>query len=640
MKDEKVKVKRPLVRKLLLWIGLPLLLVYIVVILFTYFWSGDNALKQMKEYLFELTSHHASMLDGKFLKVSRASMGIADAIEEFSIPTKNELYSLMKKKLSENSDIYGMAIAFNPFAYNNNIKLFSPYVYRTDKDIADIDLAKSYDYTLQDWFMIPKLLGTSYWGEPYYDEGGGDIFMATYSQPMYKNGKFFGISTADISLDDLELEMSNIRIMAGHTFIITRTGTFIYHSIKEYIMNESIFSLAEEDDQPELREIGKKMIAGEQGITTFRDVNTGEKSWLVYSPIPDCHWSFAAVIPDKEIMKTVNSMVIRQIAIMVIGLLIILLVILWAAIGITNPIKKLLGFANRISKGDLDEKITGIRGHDEIHELVKAFNKMTYDLKHYISDLTAATKAKESVESELRIARQIQESLLPRIFPPFPDTEEFDLYARNIPAKEVAGDFFDFFMLDDDHIAIIIADVSGKGISAGLFMAVTRTLMKTVCVQGVPPAEAMEKANIVLCQDNDACMFTTLFLAIYNIKTGHMHWTNAGHDEPIIISEDGSYRMLKTFKDIALGINEFHKYHEGEAQLEIGEKMVLYTDGVIEATSPENELYGEERFIKILRENAGKSLVEIIDIVTEDLDGFQKDNQFDDITILLLKREK
>jgi len=245
----------------------------------------------------------------------------------------------MKKKLSENSDIYGMAIAFNPFAYNNNIKLFSPYVYRTDKDIADIDLAKSYDYTLQDWFMIPKLLGTSYWGEPYYDEGGGDIFMATYSQPMYKNGKFFGISTADISLDDLELEMSNIRIMAGHTFIITRTGTFIYHSIKEYIMNESIFSLAEEDDQPELREIGKKMIAGEQGITTFRDVNTGEKSWLVYSPIPDCHWSFAAVIPDKEIMKTVNSMVIRQIAIMVIGLLIILLVILWAAIGITNPIK-------------------------------------------------------------------------------------------------------------------------------------------------------------------------------------------------------------------------------------------------------------------------------------------------------------
>jgi len=156
----------------------------------------------------------------------------------------------------------------------------------------------------------------------------------------------------------------------------------------------------------------------------------------------------------------------------------------------------------------------------------------------------------------------------------------------------------------------------------------------------VPPAEAMEKANIVLCQDNDACMFTTLFLAIYNIRTGHMHWTNAGHDEPIIISEDGSYRIVKTFKDIALGINEFHKYHEGEAQLQIGEKMVLYTDGVIEATSPEQELYGEERFLKILGENADKSLVEILDVVTEDLEGFQKDNQFDDITILLLKREK
>ena len=640
MKDEKVKVRRPLVRKLLIWIGLPLILVYIIVILFTYYSSGDNALKQMKEYLFELTSHHACMLDGQFLKVSGASIGIADAIDEFSIPTENELYAVMKKKLDENRDIYGMATAFNPFAYNNKIKLFSPYVYRTDEEIKDVDLAKSYNYTLHDWFMIPKLLGTSYWGEPYFDEGGANILMATYSHPMYKDGKFVGVSTADISLDDLELEMNNIRIMAGYTFIITRTGTFIYHPIKEYMMNESIFSLAEENGQPELREIGKKMIAGEQGITTFIDVNTGEKEWLVYSPIPDCHWSFAAMIPGKEIMKTVNSMVIRQVSIMVIGLFIILLVILWAAFGITNPIKRLLVFANRISKGNLDEKITGIRGHDEIHELVKAFNKMTYDLKHYINDLTAATKAKESVESELRIARQIQESLLPRIFPPFPDTEEFDLYAKNIPAKEVAGDFFDFFMLDDENIAVIIADVSGKGISAGLFMAVTRTLMKTVCVKDIPPAEAMEKANIVLCQDNDACMFTTLFLAIYNIRTGKMKWTNAGHDEPIIISEDGSYRILKTFKDIALGINEFHKYHEGEAHLEVGEKMVLYTDGVIEATSPEKELYGEKRFLDILSENADKSLVEIIDIVTKDLEGFQKDNQFDDITILLLKREK
>ena len=640
MKDEKVKVKHPLARKLLLWIGVPLLLVYIIVILFTYSQSGNNALKQMKEYLFELTSHHACMLDNKFLKVSGASIGIADAIDKFSIPNKNELYAVMKKKLSENRNIYGMATAFDPFAYNNRIKLFSPYVYRTDEEIKDVDLAKSYDYTLQDWFMIPKLLGTSYWGEPYFDEGGGNILMATYSQPMYKDGKFIGVSTADISLDDLELEMNNIRIMAGYTFIITRTGTFIYHPIKEYMMNESIFSLAEENGQPELREIGKKMIAGEQGITTYIDVNTGEKEWLVYSPIPDCHWSFAAMIPGKEIMKTVNSMVLRQVSIMVIGLLIILLVILWASFGITKPIKRLLGFANRISKGNLDEKITGIRGHDEIHELVKAFNKMTYDLKHYIADLTAATKAKESVESELRIARQIQESLLPRIFPPFPDAEEFDLYARNIPAKEVAGDFFDFFMLDEIHLAIIIADVSGKGISAGLFMAVTRTLMKTVCVKDIPPAEAMEKANIVLCQDNDACMFTTLFLAIYNIKTGKMKWTNAGHDEPIIISEDGSYRILKTFKDIALGISENHKYHEGEAQLEVGEKMVLYTDGVIEATSPEKELYGEKRFLKILSENADKSLVEILDIVTENLDGFQKDNQFDDITILLLKREK
>jgi len=640
MLNKSIHVKRPLGRKMLLWIGVPLLLIYIIIILFTYYWSGKNALYKMKEYLFELTEHHACMLDGKFTKVSQASIGIADALEELPIPNEDQLIDLMKKKLQDNKNIFGMAVAFEPHSYRRNINLFSPYVYRGDKEIVSVDLADSYNYMYLDWYQIPKLLGSSYWGEPYFDEGGGDILMTTFSEPIYKNDRCIGISTADISLDDLEGEMNNIRIMAGYTFIITRTGTFIYHPEKEYMMNESIFSLAEQYDQPDMRTIGKKMVSGERGVSTMNDFLTGEKKWLVYSPIPDCRWSFAAVIPEKEIMRTVHSMLLKQIFIMVVGLLIILLVIIWASVGITNPIRKLVVSVQKIAKGDLNEKILGIKGHDEINELVKAFNKMTYDLKHYISDLTTATKEKEAVESELRIARSIQESLLPRIFPPFPDTEDFDLYARNIPAKEVAGDFFDFFMLDKENLAVIIADVSGKGISAGLFMAVTRTLMKTVCVKDISPSEAMSKANYVLCQDNDACMFTTLFLAIYDIKTGKMSWTNAGHDEPIIISKDGSHRIIKTFKDIALGIDETHDYHEGEAQLEIEDIMVLYTDGVLEATSPEKELYGMKKFITILEKNYNKSLIKILDEVTTDLDGFQKDNQFDDITILLLKREK
>jgi len=640
MKNDNIHVKRPLGRKLLFWIGAPLLLVYVIVILFTYYWSGKNALYQMKEYLFELTEHHACMLDGTFSRVSQASVGIADAMGILPTPENDQLIALMEKKLKDNKNIFGMAIAFEPYYYRKNVKLFSPYVSRSGDKIQSSNLADSYNYLYQDWYLIPQLLGTSYWGEPYFDEGGGNILMATYSQPIYRNDMFIGISTADISLEYLETEMSNIRIMAGYTFIITRTGTFIYHPEEEYMMNESIFSLAEQYDQLELRTIGKKMIAGERGMATIDDFFTGEKKWLVYSPIKECDWSFAAVIPEKEIMKTVNSMVIKQIAIMIIGLLIILLVIIWAAVGITNPIRKLVISADRIAKGDLNEKIVGIKGHDEIHQLVKAFNKMTYDLKHYIQDLTKATKAREAVESELRIARSIQESLLPRIFPPFPDKEEFDLYARNIPAKEVAGDFFDFFMLDEEHIAVIIADVSGKGVSAGLFMAVTRTLIKTVCDLKIGPAASLERANYVLCQDNDACMFTTLFLAFYNIKTGHMTWANAGHDEPIVAAPNGSIRKLVTFKDIALGIDDSHTYHEGVTTLDKGEIIVLYTDGVIEATSPEKELYGEKRFIEKIGEIADKPIITIINEITKDLDGFQLDNQFDDITILILKREK
>ena len=632
------KIKRPILWKLVLVIGIPLFVIYSVILVVNYFQYKDSYLDQMKEYLKELTSHNAADLNSQFIQIAEQPKSIATMLGTFKKPDVKELYSLISKTVESNPSIYGITVAFEPYSFNKKIELFSPYIYKDNDKILQVDLAENYNYLHSDWYLIPELLNDFYWTEPYFDEGGGNIFMCTYSFPIRKDGKFMGIVTADISLEDLKSRMKNIKILAGYTFIISRYGTYIYHPNEKDIMRETIFSKAEMYDFPAMREFGRNMISGRKGVESFDDPITNSKQWLVYSPISSTEWTFAAIVPEKEILEKVNEMVIHQLSIMIIGLCVIILVIIWAAYKITNPIRKLAGLAEQLATGDLTVQMTNIKGRDEIHELAMVFNKMVIDLKHYIHDMTEATKAREAVESELRIARNIQESLLPRVFPPFPDRKEFNLYAKIIPAKEVAGDFYDFFFLDDNQLALIMADVSGKGVSAGLFMAVTRTLIKTVCQKDVSPSEVLRKANYILCQDNDACMFTTLFLAIYNVKSGKVSYANAGHNYPVILSRNGEWRMLDSFNDTALGIIEDQEYRVGETTINIDDCFVLYTDGVTEATSPEKELYGEDRFIKKLIKNLSLPVDGIINKINEDLAEFQQGTQFDDITLMILRR--
>jgi len=637
-KHQKSTVKRPIVRRLIIWIGVPLLVVYFSVVVTNYFQSKNAAIERMNEYLIELTSHYAAELNSQFSVISETPTIVVETIEAMKNPTEKALFDLMERRLTVNQNIFGMSIAFEPYALNPQKKQCAPYVFRSKNGLEKVFLEDGYNYTTADWYLIPKLIKKTYWTEPYYDEGGGNELMCTFSHPLQLKGKFAGIVTADISLTELEKTMQDINIVAGYTFIIGRSGTFIYHPNADFVMRESIFSLAERFMMPDLRTIGKNMIHGQQGIATYKDLQTGERNWVVYMPIPSCQWTFTAVIPEEKVLGPVNAQMYRQISYMLAGLLIILIVIVWASYGITIPLRKLAGFAKQISTGDLNVQIEGIKGEDEIHDLAIIFNKMVADLKQHIKDLTMATKAKEAVESELRIARQIQESLLPRVFPPFPDRLEFDLFAKNYAAKDVAGDFYDFFFIDENQLVIIIADVSGKGIPAALFMAVNRTLMKTVCQKGVGPAEALKKANAIISQDNDACMFTTLFLAVYEVETGELIFANAGHNSPVIISKDGSHRLLETFGDIFLGVSPDFTYREGHEHIEVGDLLALYTDGVTEATSSQETLFGEERFIRNITSHMNQSLDLIWHELHDDLDKFQEGHQFDDITLMLLRR--
>ena len=317
----------------------------------------------------------------------------------------------------------------------------------------------------------------------------------------------------------------------------------------------------------------------------------------------------------------------------------LMIVLLVVAVQITKPIERLAQAVRRMAQGDLDARVD-IKSRDEIGEFAQAFNGMLDDLKKHIDALTRETAAREAVESELRVARSIQASLLPRVFPPYPDREEFDLHALNISAKEVAGDFFDYFFVNKDVLAIVMADVSGKGVPAALFMAVTRTLIKNLATSDLPPRDVIIRANRILLEDNDRGMFVTLFLGYYDTRTGELTYVNAGHNPPYRVSASGALECFGKASGPPLGVFDLLSYEEQRITLDIGELLVLYTDGVTEAQAPNGEMLEEEGLEELLKANASQPVGKVCAVIVERVEEFQEGILHDDVTILALRRLK
>lgn len=261
---------------------------------------------------------------------------------------------------------------------------------------------------------------------------------------------------------------------------------------------------------------------------------------------------------------------------------------------------------------------------------------MILELRDYMIDLQHVTAEKERIGAELNVATKIQADMLPRKFPPFPERREFDLYATMDPAKEVGGDFYDFFMIDDDHIALVMADVSGKGVPAALFMVISKTLIKTRTLQGGLPGEILEDVNDQLCEGNEAELFVTVWLAIVELSTGKGWAANAGHEHPAIKRKDGSFELSIYKHSPAVATMEGIPFKQHEFELEPGDSIYVYTDGVAEATNTENELYGTDRMLDVLNRSDPENLEETLEAIRTDIDDFVGDaEQFDDITMLL-----
>jgi sigma-B regulation protein RsbU (phosphoserine phosphatase) len=358
----------------------------------------------------------------------------------------------------------------------------------------------------------------------------------------------------------------------------------------------------------------------------------------MYGPLQSSGWSLGVLFPRQELMADLTALNRKVLVFGAIGFCILLLVTIIIAGSITRPLRLLAKTTDEISQGNLDFSIPARITGDETGRLAQSFGTMRDALKKHIAELTAATAAKERIESELKIAHDIQTNMLPRIYPPFPDRKEIDLFAMIQPAREVGGDFFDFFFVDERNLFFYIADVAGKGVPASLFMAVTRTLIKTKCSSGLKPEQVLARVNDDLCMDNDACMFVTLFAGMLDVQSGKLVYVNGGHNPPLLCRSGQRFEFLQVHPGIALGVMHGVTFVPQSVQLDKGDAVFLYTDGVNEALNTRKELFGVARLQRALDDGREGRSRELIQHVYASIVSFTEgEDQSDDITMLALK---
>lgn len=613
---------------------------FVVIISLNYYFSRTTIKKSTTENAIFLANNTVGNIEQILQPMEKIPKMVATLMEVQPIH-EDSLFNIVEAIVKGNEAIYGAAIAFEPDFFPGKGRYFAPYAYRNGPAVSSMSLGgPQYEYFYMDWYQIPKMLNKPYWTEPYFDEGGGNELMATFSVPFYQhtNGEraFAGIATVDLDLGWLTDIVSEVQIFeSGYAFMLSANGVALTHPDKSMIMNKSIYSNAEEWDAPILREIGRDL---RQGISRFREYHLPgrDKSWIYYRNLDSNQWAIAVVFPDKEMFGSLHKMSTIVISLFVVGLILLSLSTAGIVNKLASPLTLFADSARTIANGHFDQKLPEIKTKDEMKELHDAFSHMQKELERYVINLQETTAAKEKIESELRIAREIQMAMIPHSFPPFPDLPQIDLYATLRSAKEVGGDLYDFFMIDK-RFYFAIGDVSGKGVPASLFMAVTRTLLRSIADKELSAKGIMEGLNKSLSFNNESNMFVTFFLGIIDLRTGIMQYANAGHNPPVIIKNKGEVRMFDKAKAIPLGLFEDFVFPELSLQLNEGDKIFAYTDGVNEAENQHEELFGDERMLRIIEGNQQAHPKDMILNMEHAILSFVNDHtQSDDITMMTI----
>ena len=500
------------------------------------------------------------------------------------------------------------------------------------------------DRRTREWYTGALEAGGIYWTEIYQDALSGQQALTCSCPVRDRGGTVRGVVAQDIYLDSI-----------CNAIFTNSSDLFVY----SFIADEQGERIAENGTAGALGIDGEVQAIISSGEDNSVKIYPDQQVILGHAKIPVNGWSFFALMDYDTITKPANLVgesIARSndqflsfldgrirwvcLAFLFVAAIVISLVFFVAsrlARSIVRPVEELTKGVEKISTGNLDYRLT-VQSEGEIGALAAAFQKMTVDLRDYIDHLAHVTAEKERIGAELDIAKNIQKSMLPCSFPAFPDRKEFDVYATMEPAKEVGGDFYDFFMVDDEHLAIVIADVSGKGVPAALFMVIGKTLIKDHTQPGRDLGEVFSEVNSLLCESNSEGLFITAFEGVLHLATGEFRYVNAGHEIPFFCKKGGRFEEFPVKAGFVLAGMEDMKYSCGMLTMNPGDQIFQYTDGVTEATNCDNELYGMERLGSILAASPGLSPEGLLPRVKADIEAFVDGApQFDDITMLCLE---
>ena len=505
-------------------------------------------------------------------------------IAQWCLAVPDSLHRVAQRIVEDNPVVVGSTVALVP-GYLPKRPLFSPYVFQAkDGTLSFSSLATNeYDYPSQEWFSKALDKESGYWSEPYIDTGGGNILMTTFSMPIKDvNGTTAAVLTADISLDWLTDLVGNLTVYPNaFNMVVSRAGQIMVCPVESLIMNNHIDDMIPQmDDTSATRELNRAMLSGQSGHTQIK--YNGANNYVYFAPVERTGWAMSIVIPEDEIFRNLKNVGLMVTIFQVLGILLLILM----------------------------------------------FRSM---FRHYMQNKKLNEK-RERMEGELNIAKDIQMSMVPQSFPPFPDRHDLDMAADIVPAKEVGGDLYDYFVRDE-KLFFCIGDVSGKGVPASLVMAVTRTTFRNLSAMEDSPGVIVRSMNESLSATNESGMFVTFFCGVLDLENGHMRFCNAGHNPPVLLTD--SKKMLSVEANLPLGIMPGMDFKEQEMQFRYDDAIFLYTDGLTEAENSAHEQFGEERMLESL--HGRKGAYEHLRCMEKKVSAFVAEApQSDDLTMLFI----
>lgn len=630
-------IGRSLSRKLSLWIVLFAALIFLISLGFMF----SQSLRTVRQ---EAINRATQVLDNTTLRVNSILQKVeiaadnTDWLVKRHLDTPDSLFVYSRQILQNNPDLNGCSISFEPYYFRDRGLYFSAYSLNDNGVIKTTQEGNDhYEYFYMDWYLLPKMLDRPVWTEPYFDFNPVDIYstdmIASYCKPLKDEfGLFIGSLSVDISLDWLSNTISAVKPYPNsYSMMIGEGGTYFVHPDKSKLLYQTIFTETMENPDPALTELGHAMLRGEEGMRQL--IIDGAESYVFFEPLGHTGWSVAIVCPASDIFSGYTRLKRIVVGIVLFGLLLMLLVFIRIVSRELEPLKELATQTGTIAEGHFDQTLPDVRRSDEIGQLSQSFGNMQQSLMKYIEELKQTTALTASLENELKVASDIQMSMLPRVFP---DHKGLDLYASMSTAKEVGGDLYGYVM-HGEQLYFCVGDVSGKGVPASLFMAQSAQLFRVLAAEGMTPSDIATYMNNELSENNDTNMFVTMFIGLLHIDSGKLDFCNCGHNAPVL---DGKFMDIK-HANLPLGLFKGFAF-ESESIADIRDKMMfIYTDGLNEAENPAKELFGDDAILKELSGTDKLTSREVIDKIIAAVENHrQGEDPNDDMTLMCFKLSK